>query len=67
MMNIALMVSQTALRVLRGALERTTWVSSIDRPQDIMALGGAYLGPALPAGMQQVQLEREWPEMETLS
>lgn len=62
MMNIASMVSQTALRMLSGNVEEATWVSSINRPQDVAALGGNYLGPELPEGMQQALLERGWPK-----
>ena len=62
MVNIASMVSQTALRVLSGNIDSPSWVSSINRPDDVVMLGGKYLGPELPAGMQQAQLERDWPE-----
>lgn len=62
MVNIASMVSQAALRVLSGNIGSTSWVSSINRPNDVVTLGGNYLGPELPAGMQQAQLERDWPE-----
>jgi hypothetical protein len=61
MVNIASMVSQAALRVLSGSVESSSWVSSINRPHDVAKLGGKYLGPELPAGMQQAQLERDWP------
>lgn len=63
MVNIASMVSQVALRVLSGSIESPSWVSSVNRPQDVTTLGGKYLGPELPAGMQQAQLERDWPEL----
>ncbi|RRW39951.1 ThiF family adenylyltransferase [Pseudomonas luteola] len=62
MVNIASMVSQAALRALSGGIETPIWVSSINRPNDVATLGGKYLGPELPAGMQQSQLERNWPE-----
>ncbi len=62
MMNIASMVSQTAIRTLTGNVGDATWISSINRPKDIAALGGYYLGPELPEGMLQAQLEREWPK-----
>ncbi|MFP9441985.1 ThiF family adenylyltransferase [Pectobacterium brasiliense] len=62
MVNIASMVSQTALRVLSGNIDSPSWVSSINRPNDVVTLGGKYLGPDLPAGIQQAQLERDWPE-----
>jgi len=62
MVNIASMVSQAALRVLSGNIGSPSWVSSINRPDDVVTLGGNYLGPELPAGMQQAQLERDWPE-----
>lgn len=62
MVNIASMVSQTALRVLSGDIDSPSWVSNINRPDDVVSLGGKYLGPVLPAGMQQAQLERDWPE-----
>ncbi len=62
MMNIASMVSQTAIRTLTGNVGNATWISSINRPQDIEVLGGYYLGPELPEGVQQTQLERGWPE-----
>lgn len=61
MVNIASMVSQAALRALSGDIESPVWVSSINRPHDVATLGGKYLGPELPAGMQQAQLERSWP------
>ncbi|KPZ05060.1 UBA/THIF-type NAD/FAD binding protein [Pseudomonas amygdali pv. ulmi] len=63
MMNIASMVSQTALRLLSGSVTSPRWVSSINRPHDVATLGGHYLGPELPAGMELAQLERDWPEM----
>ncbi|WP_394245285.1 HesA/MoeB/ThiF family protein [Halopseudomonas laoshanensis] len=62
MANIASMVSQAALRVMSGNIDSPSWVSSINRPDDVVRLGGNYLGPELPAGMQQAQLERDWPE-----
>lgn len=62
MANIASMVSQAALRALSGSIESPIWVSSINRPHDVATLGGKYVGPELPAGMQQVQLERCWPK-----
>jgi sulfur-carrier protein adenylyltransferase/sulfurtransferase len=62
MVNIASMVSQAALRVLSGNIDSPSWVSSINRPDNVGTLGGNYLGPELPAGMQQAQLERDWPE-----
>ncbi len=62
MVNVASMVSQAALRVLSGNIGTPSWVSSINRPDDVVTLGGNYLGPALPAGMQQAQLERDWPD-----
>ncbi|HEH9516810.1 hypothetical protein CXK94_21200 [Stutzerimonas stutzeri] len=62
MVNIASMVSQAALRVLIGSIGSPSWVSSINRPDDVVTRGGNYLGPELPAGMQQAQLERDWPE-----
>ncbi len=62
MVNIASMVSQVALRALSGSIQSPSWVSSISRPHDIASLGGKYLGPELPAGMQQAQLERDWPD-----
>lgn len=62
MVNIASMVSQAALRALTGNIGSPSWVSSIYRPDDVVTLGGNYLGPELPAGMQQAQLERDWPE-----
>ena len=62
MVNIASMVSQAALRVLNGNIGSPTWVSSINRSDDVVTLGGNYLGPELPVGMQQAQLERDWPE-----
>ena len=52
MVNIASMVSQPALRVLSG---------NINRPDDVVTLGGKYIGPELPSGIQQAQLERDWP------
>ena len=61
MVNIASMVSQTALRVLSGNIVRPSWVSSINRPDDVVTLGGKYIGPELPSGIQQAQLERDWP------
>ncbi|MCL2590078.1 MAG: ThiF family adenylyltransferase [Betaproteobacteria bacterium] len=64
MTNIACMVSQTALRALTGHVEHTAWISSIYRPQDIVALGGRYYGPELSDGVQQIVLERGWPEHE---
>lgn len=63
MVNIASMVSQAALRVLSGRIESPIWVSSINRPHDVTTLGGKYLGPELPSGMHQAQLERAWPEL----
>ncbi|WP_234463652.1 MULTISPECIES: hypothetical protein [Pseudomonadaceae] len=62
MVNIASMVSQAALRALSGDTGAPIWVSSINGPHDVATLGGQYLGPELPAGMQQAQLERDWPE-----
>ncbi|QPL45331.1 ThiF family adenylyltransferase [Halomonas sp. A40-4] len=62
MVNIASMVSQTALRTLTGNVKDAVWVSSIYRPQDVAELGGEYLGPELPDGVRQSLLEREWPE-----
>lgn len=62
MVNVASMVSQAALRMLSGNIGSPSWVSSINRPDDVVTLGGNYLGPALPVGMQQAQLERDWPE-----
>lgn len=61
--NIASMVSQVILRVLNSGIESPRWVSSINRPNEVATLGGKYLGPELPAGMQQAQLERDWPEL----
>lgn len=61
MVNIASMVSQAALRVLSGNIDSPSWISSINRPDDVVTLGGRYLGPELPTGMQQAQLERDWP------
>lgn len=61
-MNIASMVSEAALRALSGHVEDSLWVSSINRPQDVAALGGNYVGPELPEGVQQALLERRWPE-----
>ena len=63
MVNIASMVSQAALRALNGNIGSPSWVSSINRPDDVVTLGGNYLGPELPAGMQQALLERDWPEI----
>lgn len=60
--NIASMVSQVALRVLNGRAHSSNWVSSINSPHDVALVGGKYLGPELPTGMQQVQLERDWLE-----
>lgn len=62
MTNIASMVSQTALRTLSGKVEGVTWISSINRPHDVASLGGNYIGPELPEGMQQAVLERGWPK-----
>ena len=62
MTSIASMVSQTALRALTGNVEHRTWVSSINRPNDVATLGGKYLGPELPDGVRQTLLERGWPE-----
>lgn len=62
MMNIASMVSQTAVRTLTGLVEDSTWVSSVCRPQDVAGLGGTYHGPELPDGVQQTLLERGWPK-----
>ncbi len=62
MVNIASMVSQAALRALSGGTGAPIWVSNINSPHDVATLGGQYLGPELPAGMQQAQLERDWPE-----
>lgn len=62
MVNIASMASQVALRALSGSIQSPSWVSSISRPHDIATLGGKYLGPELSAGMQQAQLERDWPD-----
>lgn len=62
MTNIASMVSQVALRTLTGDLSDATWVTSIYRPQDVAILGGQYLGPLLPDGVQQSTLERQWPD-----
>lgn len=62
MANIASMVSQAALRVLSGRIEAPIWVSSINNPLDVETLGGKYVGPELPTGMLQAQLERCWPE-----
>ena len=61
MVNIASMVSQTALRVLSGNIDRPSWISSINRPDDVVTLGGKYIGPELPSGIQEAQLERDWP------
>lgn len=61
MTNIASMVSQTALRALAGQLQHPAWITSISRPKDIAALGGKYHGSALPDGVQQTVLERDWP------
>jgi hypothetical protein len=47
---------------LSGGTGAPIWVSSINSPHDVATLGGQYLGPELPAGMQQAQLERDWPE-----
>ena len=55
------MVSQTALRVLSGNIDRPSWISSINRPDDVVTLGGKYIGPELPSGIQEAQLERDWP------
>jgi sulfur-carrier protein adenylyltransferase/sulfurtransferase len=60
--NIASMVSQAALRALSGGTGTPIWVSSINSPHDVATLGGQYLGPELPAGMQHAQVERDWPE-----
>jgi len=27
----------------------------------VVTLGGKYIGPELPSGIQQAQLERDWP------
>ena len=62
MVNIASMVSQAALRMLSSNIDSPSWVSSINSPDNVVTLGGNYLGPELPAGMQQAQLERDWPE-----
>lgn len=62
MMNIASMVSQTALRALTSHVDGAMWVSSICRPQDVTGLGGKYHGPELPDGVRQILLERGWPE-----
>lgn len=62
MVNIASMVSQVALRALNGGIESPIWASRINSPHDVATLGGVYLGPELPAGMQQVQFELNWPE-----
>lgn len=64
MMNIASMVAQTALRSLAGHAGDATWISSICRPQDVVAQGGKYIGPNLPDGVQQTLLERGWPKVE---
>jgi len=61
MTSIASMVSQTALRTLIGKADGATWISSINRPQDVANLGGIYHGPELPEGLQQALLERGWP------
>lgn len=60
--NIASMVSQVTLRALSGSIEAPIWVSSINSPQDVVTLGGRYIGPELPTSMIQAQLERAWPE-----
>lgn len=62
MMNIASMVSHTAVQTLTGLVVDRTWVSSISRPQDVADLGGKYHGPELPGGVQQTLLERGWPK-----
>lgn len=62
MMNIVSMVAQAALNTLTGHINESTWVSSINRPQDLSGLNGKYVGPPLPSGMRQAQLERGWPE-----
>lgn len=62
MANVASMVSQAALRALSGGIETPLWVSSINSPHDVATLGGKYVGPELPVGMRQAQLERSWPE-----
>lgn len=62
MTNIATMVSQTAIRALSGSIDNAMWFSSINRPNEVKALGGEYVGPELPNGVQQILLERKWPE-----
>ncbi|MGD8175432.1 HesA/MoeB/ThiF family protein [Marinimicrobium sp. ARAG 43.8] len=62
MTNVASMVSQSALRVLSRELSTATWITTIYRPQDVAGLGGRYLGPPLPDGVQQSILERRWPD-----
>jgi hypothetical protein len=64
MMNIALMVSQSALRLLTGLVEEVGWVSSIYSPKDVAGLGGKYHGPELTEGVQQLVLHRKWPDAE---
>jgi hypothetical protein len=61
MMNIASMVSQTALAALSGGIADASWVSSIYKPEEVSGLGGGYLGPQLPDGAQQLVLSRKWP------
>jgi hypothetical protein len=62
MTNIASMVVQAAMQSLAGHMGDATWLSSVYRPQEIAALGGKYTGPSLPDGVQQILLERGWPE-----
>ncbi|WP_261984021.1 HesA/MoeB/ThiF family protein [Pseudomonas aeruginosa] len=62
MANIASMVAQAAVALLSGEAAQAFWFSSINRPEDVAALGGEYLGPKLPDGTHHVQLQRAWPE-----
>lgn len=61
MTSISTMVTQTALRALTGQSNNPAWVSTICSPQDVAALGGTYQGPAMPEGVHQLVLNREWP------
>ena len=60
--NIASMVSQAAIRAINCNESKPFWLSHINNPNDVEIHGGVYLGPELPKGVQQAQLERNWPE-----
>lgn len=63
MANIAMMTSHMVIDALTGRIKMPTWTSTIYRIDDVDVMNGRYIGPELPAGMQQCVLKREWPVM----